>query len=113
MGLKKRSAGLERSSQGASIESFGSWAKTYPSLCEFLASTTYEDGSSRECGTLTLGTADGRLRVSLNDKDTNQYCFLTADSLEKALKRACQAIEAGDGDWRESDPEYGKKKGRR
>lgn len=113
MPLKKRSGVSEKPCTGPSLECFGEWGKKYPALCEFLSSCTYEDGASRDTGTVNLSTGDGRLRVCLNDKDLQQYCFLSGENLDQVLKAANRAVAEGIGDWRQSDPEFGKGKKKR
>lgn len=112
MPLSRRSAPSAKGSETVSLSAFGAWAKSYPALCEFLSSSTYTDGSSRELGTLTLSCRDGRLLASLNDKAASLYCFVSGDTLDALLKSSCRAIEDPEADWRVSQP-FKAQKGRR
>jgi hypothetical protein len=104
MPLSKRSLPSEKGSSSVSLTAFGDWAKSYPQVCEFLSCLTYANGDSRELGSLRLSVRDGRLLVCLTDQDTNQYCFVSGDSLAAVLKSSCRAVDDPTADWRTSKP---------
>lgn len=68
-----------------------SLSKLYPTVVEFLSSATWEDGTSRETGTITLLTHEGQLKAAVNDRGSSTSAFVSARSLTALLK----AIEAG------------------
>lgn len=75
----------------------GSWGKSYPTLCEFLSACQWEDGSSRECGKLTLfwDKEDGRWKAFVNCLDTRRTGCVSAED-PAALLQCVERSLAGD-----------------
>lgn len=109
MPLRRRSGPSAPQSGKPISESFGSWAKSYLPLCEFLSASTYEDGTSRELGKVTFMVQDGLWKASLNDLDLGQYCFVSAESPDALLRCCCRAVEGQGAEWRVSKPYEGRK----
>lgn len=78
--------------------------KKYPDLAEFLGVSRWPDGSDRVPGTMLLCVEAGRWKCWLNDKDANLSCWVSGDSLAKALAAASKAVGSGGGDWRVPKP---------
>jgi len=76
------------------------WAKKYPVLCEYLSHMEYDDGSKRELSTLTVKEQDGRVLLSLNDKDTSSTAYISGEDVAAALASLERALVAGNADWR-------------
>jgi len=82
----------------------GEWEKRWRTLAEFLSSCTWDDGSSREPGTLLVFAEDGVWKACLHDRTGGMQTFVSAqtpgalwDALEKGL--------AGDSlEWRRKKP---------
>lgn len=112
MPLKKPSVTSGQSSTMPNGESLGTWGKRYPAVCEFLSASVWEDGSSRELGSLILFWAreDGYWRVCLNCKDSSRVCFVSGDSPEAALANAQKGLESDRLDWRASKGPGGKRR---
>lgn len=71
-----------------------------PRLFEYLSEAAWEDGTERELSTLTLFTADGRWRASLNDKALNRIAFMSGATPEACLDNLENGLENDDLDWR-------------
>ena len=108
MPLKKPSSGSGVSCGTLPLECLGDWAQKYPLVCEFLLSSTWEDGSSREPGWFRLSMRDGRLTVMLKCEASHRVAFISAATLQEALKIAQKGLETDRLDWREDKFEKGK-----
>jgi hypothetical protein len=82
--------------------STGSWGKSYPTLCEFLSAVAWEDGSTRECGKLTLfvDQTDGRWKVFLNCHHTSRTACVSAEDPGQVLQAAEKGLRDDKLDWR-------------
>lgn len=87
----------------------GPWGKDYPTLCEFLTSSVWDDGAARVPGTL-LVFAEGPLwKCCLKDRDGGHVVFVSAKT-PIALLKALEAGLVGDGlDWRADRKQGGKR----
>jgi hypothetical protein len=85
----------------------GYWSKV-AELCEWLSSTSWEDGSARCTGTMMLMAEDGRWKAWLHDRDGSCSCFVSSESLEGAVAAAAKAVASAGGDWR-PDKKTGRK----
>lgn len=72
----------------------------HPTLWSFLTQTTWEDGSCRVTGTLTLTVWDGQLRLCLNDRESECSAFICGRSVTALLKAAEEAMEEGKVEFR-------------
>ena len=86
------------------------WVKRYPTLCEYLSHLEYDDGSKRELSTLTVKEQDGRVLLSLNDRDTDSTAYISGENVGAALAALEKALVAGNADWRKWKGGGGKKK---
>jgi len=104
MAIRRRNAFTEQAAAPAAAEPC-SLGKALPNLLDHITATTYEDGSARAPGSVTIfiGT-DGHLRLCVNDKDTGEAAFVTAMNLSDLLKRADEGIGSGALDWRKGRP---------
>lgn len=112
MPLKKPSVVSAGSSSMPTPASLGSWGKAYPTLCEFLSALTWEDGSSRECGSVILfwDREAGAWKACLNCKDTSRVGFVSGDSPDDLLKGLERALANDRIDWRPARGAGGRKR---
>lgn len=71
-----------------------------PALWEFLTLTTWDDGTARETGAITLFLQDGLLKACLNDKDGHVVAFVSAEGLEALLEAMNRGLSEDVLDWR-------------
>jgi len=74
----------------------------FPALCEFMAAVTWEDGSRRVTGTLTVFAEDGMAKCCLNDRSQGLVAFASADSLLGLLDAAEAILRGTAGSWRKA-----------
>lgn len=86
----------------------GLW-QAYPDLFDFLTAAHWPDGKSRLTGTLLLFTDAAAWKCWLHDKDAGMGCFVTGESVEKALEAAERAVGSSGGDWRPDRKPPGKR----
>lgn len=82
--------------------------KSLPSLLEFLSGGVFEDGSSREPGSLTIFRQDGLCKLCLSEKTTGLVAFISGKSVTSAFAAAEKGLQGGTLDWRESRGIHGK-----
>ena len=100
MSLSRRSKAAEPgSSSDAPFPEKGAWA-SLPDLLAFMCQQHWEDGSSRQTGTMMLFTESGVWKCWLHDRDASQGCFLSSSTLEGVLKKANEIAGGAGGDWR-------------
>lgn len=104
MSLRRPSGSLDSGSQSGLPAPAGEWEKRWPTLAEFLSAFKWDDGTSREPGTLLLFTEDGCWKACLHDRTTHLQVFVSArtpgalwDALEKGL--GADSLE-----WRRKKP---------
>jgi hypothetical protein len=71
-----------------------------PNLCEYLITTQYEDGTTRQTSTLLIFVDEGVLKLCLNDREVGRTCFVTAETFEAALKALDSGLKDDTVDWR-------------
>jgi hypothetical protein len=88
----------------------GGFLESYADLMEFLCSTSWPDGSSRERGLLQVTVEAGTWRLKVKDKNGRRYAFYAAGRLEDALAGLDLGLSEDDLDWREDNwnPKGGK-----
>lgn len=74
----------------------------YPLLWAMLADPTYDDGSSRELGTLVIFVEHGQLKGCLSDRDVDTVLFRSADGPVDLLMALEEALGGNGADWRQS-----------
>lgn len=111
---------LQRLSRGSGPESGSgkkpescALSKSYPTVCEFLSSVTWPDGSPRVTGTITLLCELGTLKAALNDRDASASAFVSANSFTTLLKAIEAGLSDGSLDWRLKEASGGRSPGRR
>jgi len=85
-----------------------SWV-LYPTLCEWLASDRYEDGTPRRTSTVTLFADGSGFKASLNDRDSDRVAFVSAAEIEGVLALLEAKLTESSLDWRKNGPGGGKK----
>jgi len=86
------------------------WVKKYPVLCEHLGDERWEDGTPREPSTLGIKSEEGRIVVSVNDKELNRSLYRSGGTVDEALKAIEKAIIDPKADWRYWSGKGGRKK---
>lgn len=112
MPLKKPSCGSGNSCGSPVLASPGDWGRKYPLVCEFLSTSVWEDGSSREPGSLTLFVQDGRWKACLNCKDTNRVAFVSSETPTDLLSMIEKGLDGDRLDWRAQKGTQGARKGK-
>jgi len=78
------------------------WEMAHPELVQFLARVSYDDGGSRQPGTLLVFTEHGSLKACLSDRDQGLVAFATSDSFLGLLNVLEEGLAADSLDWRVS-----------
>jgi hypothetical protein len=76
--------------------------KQFSELWAFLTQSTYEDGTRRKTGRLSLSCDVDMLGLSLHDEETGQYAFLNGRSLDGLLEEVELRLSDGSLSWRAS-----------
>lgn len=76
------------------------WAEKYPTLHEFLTLTQLSDGTTRTTSTMTLMIEGGLFKAVLNERDTNQGCWATGETITQLLAEMEERLSADHVDWR-------------
>jgi hypothetical protein len=104
MSLKKPSEnGDSRSSMSLPNGSCGC-LESYKTLTEFLCSTSWEDGSRRERGSLQVTVEAGVWKLKVKDPNASRYAFYASGRLDDALAGLDLGLAADDLDWRPEKP---------
>lgn len=88
----------------------GSWSESFPGLVEFLAVSTWPDGSPRVPGSLVLFTDDAAWKGCLSDKDQDLVAFVTAPSPSEVLVALEEGLLLDKLDWRPNKSTKGSKR---
>jgi hypothetical protein len=97
--LNKPTGGLPESSS-VPLSLSGEWPVLFPALVEFLTLVTWEDGTSRLPGSITLFADLSTWKLCLNDKDGHRVAFCSAGSIEGVLQTAESGLVQSTLDWR-------------
>lgn len=108
MALRRRDQGIERNGATGAVMTC-ELAGRLEHLFEFLCAETYEDGSARIPGTLTVFREGSMLKGCLNDRDQSLVAFVSASSFTGLLEALDAGLQADDLDWRVSG-QKGKKR---
>ncbi len=100
MAIKKRAELTGQTGTAAEIQPCG-WAMEHPALYEFVALTTYEDGSPRTPGSFTIfQKTEGGIGICISDKDTGEVAFAVADCFTTLFEVVERKLTVGTLDWR-------------
>jgi len=102
MALKKPSGDSRRRVSGG-VALGGGVLDSVPLVVDFLCCPTWDDGSARQVGSMTLFCDDGTLKACVNDKEAQLMLFVSGGSLEALLGALEEALRTGGGDWRPSN----------
>lgn len=78
----------------------GEWSKGLPTLAEFLSALTWEDGTSREPGTMLVFSEDGAWKACLHDRTAQLQVFVSAATPGGLLAALEKGLAGGSLDWR-------------
>lgn len=104
MALKKPVPVGQNGSDGRRASSESTYLAPFSALMEFLCSVSWEDGSKREPGTLSIGITTGRWSLRVKDPNGKRYAYLTGVTIDEALESLERGLESDDLDWREDKP---------
>lgn len=76
------------------------FGEDYPTLWAFLTEVEYDDGSTREPGTVLVCVGEGRARLWLHDKDEGCSAWVSASSISDALASAERGLHNNSLEWR-------------
>jgi hypothetical protein len=86
---------------------------SYPAMYEYVALTSFEDGTARQTSTIYLFTDGGKWKLLFKDRDGSRCFFVTADDLTTALETAERQLQDGRADWRADRPPTAGRGGKR
>jgi len=72
----------------------------YTSICEYLTTMSWEDGTPRAPSKLSLSVEDGCILIALNDVDLKQSAYTSSTSLQEGLKLLEGALKGSQITWR-------------
>lgn len=72
----------------------------FTSVCEYLTTAKWDDGSPREPSKLSVSVQDGCVLIALNDVDLKQSCYTSSTSLQDGLKLLDKALKDSSVTWR-------------
>jgi len=104
MVLRKEQFHVRQAAASESLLEPCSLSAKFPRIVEFLAQTTWEDGSLRQTGTITLMTHEGVLKAALNDRESSSSAFVSGNSLLSLLKAVETGLESGSLEFRVKAP---------
>lgn len=78
-------------------------------LFEFLTLTEWEDGETRERGTLIVFVEDGMWKACLSDKDSGRTCFYSSVAFDQLLAGLDKGLRQDSLEWRKKRVEEAKK----
>jgi hypothetical protein len=98
MGMKR--SDVEATPNGAQVARDEVLSGFYPTLCEWLTETTWEDGKSRKTSTLLLLTENGRWKAFLHDRDAKRGFWMTGEAYESLLGAIEEGLTKSSVEWR-------------
>lgn len=96
----KRPESAAKTPEGSAPMVDAAFLKNFPTLVAFLADTKWDDGTPRETGSLSVFIDQGRLKISVNDRDLNRSAYVTAEGLMEGLKTVERGLSADSLEWR-------------
>lgn len=99
MALRKP-AGVTDPSRGIIRHEVCEIALLAPTVYEWLTAETWEDGSPRTTGSVSIFSGDGVLKAVLKDRDAQQCLWVAAPSLTKLFAVLEASLTSPSADWR-------------
>jgi len=84
-------------------------SRRFPLVFQFLTRTSYDDGQSRETGSITLFFDAGVVKACLNDKDASLAAFVSGEGLEGLLVSMEEGLAGDRLDWRPARKKGGRR----
>jgi hypothetical protein len=100
MTMARREKAASNQASTSVVPGGGDWSKWWPNVVEFLCRSRWEDGASRETGTLMIFCEGGAWKAWLHDRDLEEGAFLSAQTPEELLQLCDEGIGSGKLDWR-------------
>jgi hypothetical protein len=110
MALPKRTVQAAAPVDPLRVWSDPAFGEQYPSLYSFLKDTTYEDGSRRLTGSLSVFVKNGELTIAINDNDRLLVAFVNAPAWDEALALLDMGIERDTLPWKQKYVQGSEKK---
>ena len=82
------------------VSSDTTFADHYPALLEYLSENRWEDGTARECATLTVFFEDGLFKCCLNDRANSRVAWCSSLLWDDLLEQLDHGIQEGKLAWR-------------
>lgn len=76
------------------------WSKGLPTIVEYMTQDKWGDGKERELSGVTVKYQDGLILIVLNDVAQRRSLYVSANSVEGALKALEKAVSGPGADWR-------------
>lgn len=76
-----------------------------PAIFEFLTSDKWDDGKTRQRGTVTVFFEDGRWKAWVNDKDGGRSACVSGKTLDDCITKAEIGLVEDSLDWRRARPQ--------
>lgn len=98
--LRERASGLNGTGASSVNSEDEGFKKEMPTLWAFVTQTEWEDGSSRETGTIFIFREAGTWRACLNDRDSGHVGFVSCDTFKGLWKAVEKQLAEERVDWR-------------
>jgi hypothetical protein len=109
MPLKKPAVPSSGGGSSSSTVSTGTLLTLFPTLLEFLAQPTWEDGSPRALGTLIVFVDGSTWKACLKDKESRTVCFVSSLDLDDLFLAIETGLTGSSLDWRPDKPQGARK----
>lgn len=95
---------------GSPAAADSAWAAAIPTVLDYLTQTKWEDGKTREVATILVVAEGGSWRVCLNDRALQRSCWVSGETVHKALEALERALVEDKAGWRAARPYGGSKR---
>jgi hypothetical protein len=92
-------SGETESSNGKAAMPDEEFAAEYPTITEYLTTTSWDDGTARKPSTISLFVEQGVVKLALNDRAYERTLFVSGESLRSALVTMDAALAAASIPW--------------
>lgn len=107
--LRERLSGEGRTSTATNAPEDAAFQKKFPALWSFLVQTQWEDGTSRETGTVLIFVEDGVLKACASNRDSGHVAFVASQTVADLWGKLEKGIDGDSLDWRLSRAAKGSK----
>lgn len=100
MALQRRAKTPNEQAQALLRDEKDGILEVHPVLLEWLTRQEWEPGAPRSTGTIMVFVEQGRWKAWLHDRDAQEGCFVTGETLGLLLETVEDILAKGGGDWR-------------